>query len=75
MWRLITHRDIAGDLEPVVEGDLLDSFADKLRAYKDSQLSQGIKHREKLHSYPLFSALSYSQAQYHLWRLNYHDFL
>jgi len=34
MWRLITHResnDVEGDLEPVVEGDLLDSFMEELR--------------------------------------------
>ena len=61
-----------------MEGDLLDSFGDELRALRNSQQPQDIKHRAKLHTdilTPLFSALSYPQAQHDLWRLDYHDFL
>jgi hypothetical protein len=68
MWRLITHRESdggEGDLETLVEGDLLDSFMDELRELRSSKLPQDIKHRVKLHTdilTPLFNALSYPQA-------------
>lgn len=67
MWRLITHResnDVEGDLEPVVEGDLLDSFMEELRELNNwiTTRYQAQGKAPHWHSHPLVQCLVLSPS-------------